>query len=375
MDNMMFSIKDFLVSFIISVKPFLAIIFTAFSFCSTILTCIGKSLPGILISPKNLKYREVLKYKIIKAQRDMKYDIDFIKPSISLLIEIFKIFEVLLAICIFLYFVAPFIEGNETKENKIAYSCIWACIFIFCLSALISKIVKKESVPSIYYKIVFLLTGNFFGLFILVCFLNNNGIMIYMMLTCISIYNFVIMEIDFFTDKNNYITRKLKISRFIGGISYIIYFFVSAKTAYGGHNVNMCFLYSWMILCLIENTISTIIMNDVPRVEFQIDLKNGKVHTKNTIYQYQCNKVKYALEDGSIEIINDNQIKSIDYTKRNYINTKKKAVVCILKTKEKINFDGYKFIKDCWVSFYNIDDKGKHIKVINMNRIKKIVIN
>ena len=130
-----------------------------------------------------------------------------------------------------------------------------------------------------------------------------------------------------------------------------------------------------MILCLIENTISTIIMNDVPRVEFQIDLKNGKVHTKNTIYQYQCNKVKYALEDGSIEIINDNQIKSIDYTKRNYINAKKKAVVCILKTKEKINFDGYKFIKDCWVSFYNIDDKGKHIKVINMNRIKKIVIN
>ena len=116
-------------------------------------------------------------------------------------------------------------------------------------------------------------------------------------------------------------------------------------------------------------------MNDETRDEIQIDLKNGKVHTKNTIYQYQCNKVKYALEDGSIEIINDNQIKSIDYTKRNYINTKKKAVVCILKTKEKINFDGYKFIKDCWVSFYNIDDKGKHIKVINMNRIKKIVIN
>lgn len=375
MDNMIFSIKDFLVSFIISVKPFLAIIFTAFSFCSTILTCIGKSLPGILISPKNLRYREVLKYKIIKAQCDRKYDINLIKPSISLLIEIFKIFEVLLAICIFLYFVVPFIDGNESKENKIAYSCILACILIFCLSALISKIVKKESVPSIYYKIVFLLIGDFFGLFILVSLFNNNDIMIYMMLTCISIYNFGIMEMDIFTDKNNYIIRKLKISRFIGGISYIVYFFVSAKNAYAGNNINMYFLYSWMILCLIENTISIIIMNDVPRVEFQINLKNGKLHTKDTIYQYQCNKVKYSLEDGSIEIINNNQIKSIDYTKRNYINIKKKTVICILKTKEEIEFDGCKFIKDSWVSFYKIDDKGKHIKVINMDRIKKIVIN
>lgn len=376
MDNIMLSIKDFFVNFIISVKPYVAIIFAVFSVCSTILTCIGKSLPGILISPKNWKYKAVLKYKIVKAQRDMKYDIDFIKPSISLLIEIFKIFEVLLAICIFLYFVAPFIDGNESKENKIAYSCLWVCLLISSLSALICKIVKKESVPSIYYKIVSLLIGNFLGLFILVSFINsNNDIMTYMMLICMSIYNFVVMEIELFTDKNNYIARKLKISRFIVGISYIIYFFVSGKKAHGGNNVNMYFFYSWMILCLIENIISIVKMNDVPQIEFQINLKNGKVHTKNTIYQYQCNKVKYSLEDGSIEIINDNQIKSIDYTKRNYINTKKKAVVCILKTKEKIDFDGCKFIKDSWVSFYNIDDKGKHIKVINMNRIKKIVIN
>ena len=41
----------------------------------------------MLISPKNWKYRKMLKYKIIKAHRDMKYDIDFIKPVISFFIE------------------------------------------------------------------------------------------------------------------------------------------------------------------------------------------------------------------------------------------------------------------------------------------------
>lgn len=376
MDNIMLTIKDFFVGFALSVKPCAAMILTVVSLGSSILTIIGKPLPGILISPKNWKDKAVLKYTIVKAQRDMKYDADIIKTSISLLIEIIKIFEVLLAICIFLYFIVLFTDGNESKENKIAYSCILACIVISSLSAQICKMIKKESVPSIYYKIVFLLIGNFGGLFILMSFINSNDdIMIYMMLTCMSIYNFVVMEIDFFTDRNNNIAKKLKITRFIGGISYIIYFFVSVKNAYDKNNVNMYFFYSWLILCLIENIISTVKMNDAPWIEFQINLKNGKVNTKNAIYQYQCNKVKYSFEDSSIEIINDNQIKSIEYTIKNYINTKKRTVVCILKTKEKINFDGCKFIKDSWVSFYNIDDKGKHIKVINMNRIKKIMIN
>lgn len=78
-----------------------------------------------------------------------------------------------------------------------------------------------------------------------------------------------------------------------------------------------------MFLCLIENIISIVKMNNVPQVEFQINLKNEKINTKNTIYQYQCNKVKYSLEDDSIEIINDDKINSIDYTIRNYISAKK----------------------------------------------------
>lgn len=237
MNNSIFQTKDFLVNFIVSVKPYLAIIFTIFSFCSAILTCIGKSLPGIFISPKNWKYRTVLKYKIIKAQRDMKYDIDFIKPSISLFIEMIKIFEILLSICIFLYLAVPYIDGNETKENKIAYVIILACILISSLSAIIYKILNKENVSVILYKIALLVIGNCFGLFMFVSLFNSNSyneIMIYIMLICMSFYNFVIIEIDFFKDKNNYIARKLKLLRFIGGIFYITYFFVSTKMQIAG---------------------------------------------------------------------------------------------------------------------------------------------
>lgn len=375
MDNVMISIRDFFVNFIISVKPYWAFIAAILSFCSTILTCIGKSLSGILISPKNWKYGSVINYKIVKAQRDIKYDIDIWNPVKSLLIEMLKIVEILLAICIFLYFVVPFIDGNESNENKIAYVCILACIIITNLSALICKRIKKENIPPILSQSILLLIINCFGLCMLVVSLDNHNVIgIYIIMILMSICNLVIIEFGFFKDMNNYITKKLKILRYIGGIFYIIHFFVAAMNNQDNNTVNMFFFYGWIVLCVIENIYSIVKMNDAPEVEFQINLNNREVNTKGTIYQYQCNKVKYSLKDGTIEIINDDNIDSIDYTKRYYISTKKKTVICILKTREKMDFDGCKFIKDSWVSFYKIDDKGKHIKVVNMNKIKKIVI-
>ncbi len=307
-------IKDFICSAI----PYFAVVTTIISVISAILTCIGSSLLGVLMRFRKWKDRRVLEYIILKSRRDVKFDIDIIRPAIFFLIEVTKIFEILFAICIIIYSVSPWLDGNECEVNKKAYIYIFVCFLIIVSSALLYKIINNENIPAILYRILFLLVGNSVGIFIMVYLLNRNfcnAIFLNTMLACISLYNFgvLIVKIKMYSYRDKDFVQMLKLIRDLGGVFYIIYFYVSTVNGYGENFINELLFYWWTILCLLETLILIVKENAAPNVEFQINVGNHSIKTTKPIYQYRCNKIEYSLEDKTVEVIDGDRINSIDY--------------------------------------------------------------
>lgn len=361
MDN---EILLFWVEVVESMKGFAKTFIAVLSVCSIFLTCVGKSLSELCLYLLDNNHRKGCKYSIIKSQRDTKFVLDVGEYSICFIKEMIKILEIPMAAYVILQFVL-------WTGNRLEYVYILFCISILSLSMLIRKKIDKEKVLSVLFKMILLVIGNCIGICVLIKFLSGY---VYI-LSGISIFNFILMKADFCYSRRRHTLKTLKVLELLKsleGIIYIIYFFMQTMNGYAKNNVDFFLFCGWSIVCLVK-CIILVNMNDAPKIEFQIHMKEGIKKTTKTIYQYQCNKVKYSLDDNEVEIINIDEIIFIDYIRKT-IRTKRKKVTCLLENDEKIDFEGYKCIKEPWISFYTIEDMKKHITIMNMNNIKKITV-
>ena len=364
------------------VKPYIFIIVTMLStviaLISSMLTCVGSSLPELFVRIRNWRDRKVIKYKILSAIYDIPLDISILKPYIDFSTDILEIYAILLIILVVLNVAQGILNACLLEQDRNAFISLIILVSMIILTYIISKVKNKENPGCIIYLIL----GNSVVFFIMAYLAIKYGDMekSMLILMCLCIFYFILFEAIFkqyrFCHKlKSKKTEVLRLLRVFLATFYIIYVFCySVNTNVEiNHRRNTEFFCLWTLLCFIENIILAKKYSSNLRVQYVICMTNGYDLGKSKIYQYKGNKVKYISYDKSTKVIDDDEILFINYDLKGFFPWKRKNVSCYLKNGGILEFDGYSFIQDSWVSFYKIKDNIKFIKIINYNKIKKII--
>jgi len=353
------------------------------SFLASILAIIGKTLPGILIKLKNWKDRKAIRYSILNPiNRSENNEVMVIKLLIEFAKMIIPIIILLMTtnICLF------WLNYNGFEDNMKAYLLILIGINT-CILCEFIETKKQSKIYRIPFEIVDVILLDFVILKNVVEYGIRHGVDIMIVLmTIICVCNFIIIELIFILNRYDNINRSrgsvlIKGVRLFCGLVYIVvlfYFTTSESLAMYGKIATVFFGIVWLVLCYIEAKI-----NNSIKVDFKIDTGQDVEVTQKTIYQYECDKVKYILTNGCTKIINSDEIQSISYTIKNTIwdtirnvsgRSRMANVTCLLENNDVLNFDGYNFTKDLWVSFYKLNGNKREVKIINSKIIKKIIV-
>lgn len=364
------------------VKPYIYIIVTLLStgiaLISSILTCVGRSLPDLFMRIRNWRDRKIVKYKFLSAIYDIPYEIRIIKPYIDFCIDALEIYPMLLIIIFVLDFVQSVVDACSLERDRKAFFALIILLFLLSLTYIISKVKNKENPGCI----IFLILGNGFAYFIIGCLATQYYYTekILWIALCLCIYNFILYEVIFRRYRFCYRLKSIKtevlrlMRGFLAAFCIISFFYYSVNVNVGNsRNRYIVFLGLWILLCFLENIILVKEYSSNFRVQFVICMENSYDLGQSKIYQYKGNKVKYISYDENTKVIDDDEILSINYELKNFFPWKRKKVSCYLKEGGILEFDGYNFIQDSWVSFYKIKDNIKYIKIINYKKIKKII--
>lgn len=358
------------------------------SLIASILTIIGKTLPALLIKPKNWKDRKAIRYSILNSINELENIEDVFTDFLIKFVQIIMLVVIplgVLYICLFL------IKINWFENNRNADFWIISCICTCILCDINYKIKYECKYYHILLGIINVIVGDVF--FIKEAadyFMLDSVNKVFILLTVICVFNFLIIEYILIQNRvdSEYRTNWSRIVWFLRifcGSIYIILIFhctTEEELTKVGDEVTVFFFALWVILCYIETMV-----NNSKKVKFTINKIHGIEITQKAIYQYECNKVKYTLDAGCTKIVDSEEIKSIDYIIRykirkmiwdkikNFIRRREKVIVtCLLKNNDMLNFDGYNFTKDLWVSFYKLNGNKREVKIINSKIIKKIIV-
>lgn len=332
----------------------------------------------------NGKDRKVSKYIILSPINDNLVNVDEIKAFFGFIMDVAEIYLVLLIIYLVMIITQKAEFFDWSKGNIGAYFLLLVCMITTILFGIASRI-KLITKP--YYHICCCVIGLLLGScceFVLTTYLLQNYYNIsytifLMFISCL--YDWVLVEIIYNSFRYRYLAAYKKIKcirviRSIGAVLCIICMFGDAFIIIYhqfGKWIYFVLILLWLILCFLEffSFIDNIQSNTM--VQFKICMQNNCDQVQSRIYQYKGNKIKYVLDNGCIKIIDNNEILSIDYMLKRFYVKKKKKVTCLLKNGDVLLFDGYKFIRTSWISFYKINENVKYVKIINSMRIREIL--
>ncbi len=368
--------NDITIDFQSNMMSYLQGIVAIVSFIASILAIIGKTLPGLLVKPKNWKDRKAIRYSILNPIN--KTEKSSFK-EISLIINLLQVFMPILYLGAAIYICSYWIEYNRFRNNTNAYFIIMICLY----SSVLCNVFYKTKYQNKCYRIplviiyVVLVDAFIFKKAVEYCFPNDDKTIINLIII-ICVCSFIIIDFVFGwsrIDKKHKFkwSKKINFLKVLLNLVYMAFYcycLASEELTRMADIASVIFFTLWTILCFIENKIQYAL-----KVEFKIYTGDEFEVTQNAIYQYKYDKVKYILDNGCIKIIDAEEIQSIDYiiedvTRRH----KRKKVICMLKNNDVLNFDGYNFNRDLWVNFYKLNGSKREVKVINIKKVKNIVV-
>lgn len=348
---------------------------------ATVLTLVGSSLSKAFTKLLDLKNRKTVKYMVCNKVRNYTF---------YLVIAALELFY----LKFFYYFLFPLIFFAFLI---IILSLLGSYKFIICTQIvliILSRFVIKRFIRSenLNYKITallfpviavlqtyFLLSNSDYFLFITV-------ILGYVIIDCVIL-------VLVYAHKKNRAVLWFAIPRHI--ILYLVFYLL----LYSGiqNTILTVGAILWGVLIIIEFPIHIITAADI--IPVTIHTVEGVKTTKSRIMQYECNKIMYKLEDGTIEVIDEDSIlymsyitpvgfRSIKYkiihlTKYICMRFKKypmknSSVECLFKGKELEEIQtyeiiNYKYIQESWIRMEVRDGDYKFDIIVNANRVKKIV--
>lgn len=375
-DNNIFYLIQYFRDNLPSIGDFL---YALISIIASIYTMTGIASSRILVKLKNWKDREVTRYIILNPinKSDNRTD-KIIILCIDLFMVMIPIWILLRLLDICQYWLEYNRFTNNTEGNWLILLSMFTCI----LCSIFYKTKHQRKLYHFLFTIIYVLLVDTFIFKITIeysysCDINTVAVLFFIIFVC----NFIIIEfvinvinrIIFNTKYKLKRSKKIEIFKMFWGSLYIgvvELFIVNEELLKLGVIVNITFFLGWIISCYIE-----IIIINSKKVDFKINKIDDVEITQKAIYQYECDKVKYILSDGCTKVVDSEVIKSIDYTTENIIRRRKKRnVTCFLENNDMLNFDGYNYIKDLWVSFYKLNGNKKEVKIINNKRVKNIVI-
>ena len=402
LENLLNYIKSFegKITLPVVISLTVAILSWAYKQIATIVTLTGITLPRIISYFK--KDWSIIKYKILKRSWYLELNNESnnksLKKYIRTAAEISKACWIVIAPLITIYFVSPWVSSAES-DTKRAYAYALACLFSFIAAVLfykIRKVKRDKDENKKYFRFIeknfyvfFLVKAfccilvNCIGLLIILNFISSdNAYGIYFTVTVMSVLNFILSQMSFTIIDASKEVIIISILKVILGTFIIVYIlFKTADEQIITSNIRNLFFIIWTMMCGAEYIINDITRNKyLQYIEYNVYMTEKIVNTRSSIYQYKCDKVKWTLNDGNIEIVDNEVINYIKYTLKTYFPIKRKKVksnvTCSLKNKIEMEFDDYKYIKDSWVAFYKIDEEKneKQVEVFHLDKIKKIDI-
>ena len=128
----------------------------------------------------------------------------------------------------------------------------------------------------------------------------------------------------------------------------------------------------WMGLWVIEYIGNLFFAGD-DGAEVVIHTSAGEVKTNKKIVYYKSGKIKYTLLDGTVKLVNVDDVQAIDYNIRSYLRPREK-VELINYNGECISYDGYAILSDVWVVFYNVRNRVRETKILKLKDIKEVIV-
>lgn len=392
-----------------------------FGALATYLTIAGLSLSTIFPKLLDLKNRKTVKYVICNKVKN--YAIHF--GPVSLVLDCIKLTYYFLFPAIFSEFSAALLSmhGNykliiSTQITLIIISYFVKKIFIRSensISKIIAKFLPLIVIVQIYFMAMtysqFIYRAIVLNYIILDCYVlfmtyahNKNKVLVckqvstqncaFAKRTDISCPERKVVAINYLCT-----IIKNKVSFLPVVLRHIILYLVFNQMLHGFlTNTNISVgLILWELSVVIELLIRIITSSDIMPVK--IHTVECVKTTKSRIMQYECNKIKYKLEDGTIEVVDEDVIlymsyntperpcstiyKIIDMFTHIYMRFKKYplknlSVECIFKGKEleKIQtyeIKNYRYIQESWICMEVKNGDYKSYIIVNANRVKKIV--
>lgn len=363
-----------------NLKSVFNIMTVLFGILGTVLTCIGVSLFKIFISLPDFKNRKTVKYIICKRVLG-KLNKDF---WLKCFVPIGEIIWFLLMPCIMLviiYIVLVIVNmiiictSNGEKSGLIVF-----ILFIGVLTAGFLGKKLQQSRKDNYIKFLFLIGYVLFSLTVYSVFLCSAQ----QLLTIIALISIVI-EFSFIYLFYKWGANRYYRYTFWDIVSRCIRYAIIIMTAFslikGSANYLTIFYWICFSFVLFRYIVNT---DDDIYTDIIIHTVDGNKETKRRIMQYENNRVKYDLKDGTTEIVEDEDILYISYQlsrlpKIKFLQRfrKNNKIECILKDAElnkilSCKIKSYKFVGESWIGL-NVEQSDKDEKIIiNVNRVKRL---
>lgn len=344
---------------------------------ATVLTIVGLPLSRVFTKLLDFKNRKTVKYMICNKVRKCSYDL----ARFTFMLTFFKFiyyFFLPLSFSMFLIFILSFI-GNFTFLISIQ-------IVLISVSGFVAKRFITRETPD--YKLIAL----YFLLFaILQTYLLSSiyGYFLYILV----ILGFVMVDcvilILVYAHVKNKTVLWFAIPR------HIILYFVFFLSIYSdkANTILTVGVALWNILIIMEMPLHM----DIASVE--IHTVEGVKTTKSRIFQYECNKIMYKMEDGTIEVVDEDSILYIShitpvgfrtikyiiihFIKNMYMRLKRNpmknlSIECLFRGKELKEIHtheiiNYKYTHESWIRMEVRDGDYKSDIIVNANRVKKIL--
>lgn len=348
-----------------------------FGILGTFLTCIGMSLFKIFTSLPDFKNRKTVKYIICKrvlGKLNKDFWLKCLVPMVEIIWFLLTPCIMLVIIYIVLAFVNIIIICTSDGEKSILI------VFILFIGIWTAGFLGKKLKQSKKIKVFFLFLYCLFSAIVYSVFYCSAQ----QLLTIIALIS---IGIEFYLIYFIYKWGANRYCKYTFGdiVSRWIRYAIILMTAFSliKGNVNYITMLYWLYVCwvLFKCMVNT---DESIYTDIIIHTVDGNKETKRRIMQYENNRVKYDLKDGTTEIVEEEDILFFSYQlsrlpKIKFLQgfRKNTKIECILKDAElnkilSCKIKSYHFVGESWIGF-KVEQSDKYEKIIiNINRVKKI---
>lgn len=351
-----------------------------FGILGTVLTCMGMPLFKIFISLSDFKNRKTIKYTICTRVLG-KLNKDFWLKCFVPIVEMiwFPLMPCIMLVIIYIVLVMINMIIIFTSDGEKGGLIVFV-LFIGVLAAGFLGKKLQQSRKDNYIKFLFLIGYVLFSLIVYSVFLCSAQ----QLLTIIALISigieFSLIYIIYKWGANRYYKYTFWdiVSRYI---RYAVIIMTAFSLIKGSSKYLTIFYWVCFFLVFFEHIVNT---DDNIYTDIIIHTADGNKETKRRIMQYENNRVKYDLKDGTTEIVEDEDILYISYQlsrlpKIKFLQRfrKNNKIECILKDAElnkilSCKIKSYKFVGESWIGL-NVEQSDKDEKIIiNVNRVKRL---